>query len=80
MTIAKSIASARQHLPSNPQSYAQVMSANIRAAMSDRAANAYRKAISEDGFFVTGTDQSALDILSRGELQAEADTRWTFLP
>lgn len=50
MTITKTIEMARKYLKAgNERSYAQLMSAEIRAAMSDRAANAYRKAIGEDG-------------------------------
>ena len=50
MTIPKTIEMARKFLKAgNARAYAQLMSAEIRAAMSDRAANAYRKAIAEDG-------------------------------
>jgi hypothetical protein len=48
MTISKQIANCRAYLPSNPGAYARGMSAAIRAAMSDRAASALRKAIAED--------------------------------
>lgn len=46
MTIARTIQTARQHGIGG--AYARVMSGAIRAASSDRAANAFRKAISED--------------------------------
>ena len=49
MTIAKQIANCRIYLQTgNPGAYARGMSAAIRAAMSDRASNAFRKAIAED--------------------------------
>ncbi|MCW2317613.1 hypothetical protein M2322_003177 [Rhodoblastus acidophilus] len=49
MTIARHIELSRQHLRGgNPGAYARGMSGLIRAALSARAANAYRKAIAED--------------------------------
>lgn len=49
MTIARTIEIARQHLKAgNPGAYARVMAGAIRAAASNRAANAYRDAIAED--------------------------------
>ncbi len=49
MTISKQIEMARKYLTAgNSKSYAQSMSVSIRAAMSDKAANAFRKAIAED--------------------------------
>lgn len=48
MTITRQIAFARQSLPGNPGAYARSMSAAIRAAASNRAASALRKAIAED--------------------------------
>ena len=50
MTIAKTIAMARQHLASgNRGAYARIMSGAVRAAMSNRAANAYKAAMQADG-------------------------------
>lgn len=50
MTITKQIESARRYLrDGNGGAYARSMSGAIRAAASDRAANAFRKAIAEDG-------------------------------
>ena len=49
MTITKQIENARQHLEAgNYYAYAAQISAGIRSAMSDRAANAFRKAIAQD--------------------------------
>ena len=49
MTITKQIEVARKFLNAgNAKAYAQSMSGSIRAAMSDRAANSFRKAIAED--------------------------------
>lgn len=49
MTITKQIEFARKLLKSgNGKAYAQAMSGSIRAAMSDRASKAFRKAIAED--------------------------------
>ncbi len=49
MTIAKQIENSRKFLRAgNAGAYARGMSAAIRAAMSDRAAAAFRKAIAED--------------------------------
>lgn len=49
MTITKQIEVARKFLNAgNAKAYAQAMSGSIRAAMSDRAASAFRKAIAED--------------------------------
>ncbi|MBT9385484.1 hypothetical protein KM176_16540 [Pseudooceanicola sp. CBS1P-1] len=51
MTIAKTIETARQHLTNgNAGAYARIMSGAVRAAASDRAANAYRAAMKADGF------------------------------
>lgn len=50
MTITKTIEMARKMLNAgNGSAYARVMSGAIRSAMSDRAANSFRKAIVEDG-------------------------------
>lgn len=50
MTIGKTIQMARNMLHSgNGAAYARLLSAEIRASMSTRAANAVRKAIAEDG-------------------------------
>lgn len=50
MSIARTINTARAHLVAgNSGAYARVMSGAIRAAMSERAANAFRGAIAEDG-------------------------------
>ena len=50
MTIAKQIENARAHLKvGNKYAYAAQISAGIRSAMSDRSANSFRRAISEDG-------------------------------
>lgn len=46
MTITRTIELARQHGMTG--AYARVMAGAIRAASSDRAANAIRKAIAED--------------------------------
>lgn len=49
MTITKQIEVARKFLlTGNTKAYAQSMSGSIRAAMSDRAAKAFREAIAED--------------------------------
>ena len=49
MTITKQIENCRVYLKTgNPGAYARGMSAAIRAAMSDRAAKAFRNAIAED--------------------------------
>ncbi|MGJ7039177.1 hypothetical protein J2Y63_002432 [Shinella sp. BE166] len=50
MTNAKTIEMARKMLSAgNGAAYARLISGAIRSAMSDRAANAFRKAVSEDG-------------------------------
>jgi hypothetical protein len=50
MIVAKTIEMAREMLNAgNGEAYARVMSGAIRSAMSDRAANSFRKAIVEDG-------------------------------
>ena len=50
MTITKQIEMARKMLNAgNGGAYARLMSGSIRAAMSDRAAKAFRAAIVEDG-------------------------------
>jgi hypothetical protein len=49
MTVAKTIEMARKMLNAgNGKAYAGVMSGAIRSAMSDRAADSFRKAIAED--------------------------------
>lgn len=48
MTISKTISIAKQHAANgNREAAARILSGAIRAAASDRAANAYRAALSE---------------------------------
>lgn len=49
MTISKQIEMARKCLTVSPEAYARMLSASIRSAVSDKAANAYRAAIHQDG-------------------------------
>lgn len=49
-TVDRTISSARNYLKAgNRQSYAQLISAGIRASLSDAATKALRDAITEDG-------------------------------
>tara|TARA_R100000306_G_C4253230_1_gene81488 strand:- start:205 stop:396 length:192 start_codon:yes stop_codon:yes gene_type:complete len=55
MTIQQQIDNAREHLQraaavDNEYSYKALMSAAIRAALSNRALNQYYKALEEDGY------------------------------
>jgi len=53
MTTKRHIETARQHLAGgNKDAYINLMKAGIRAAMSARTANAYKKAMQQDGFGV----------------------------
>ena len=53
MTTKRHIEIARQHLAGgNKDAYVNLMKAGIRAAMSARTANAYKKAMQQDGFGV----------------------------
>lgn len=49
MTISQNIKAARGFIVTAPYAYAATMSGFIRSANSDRAAQAYRNAIREDG-------------------------------
>jgi len=53
MTNKRHIEITRQHLAGgNKDAYIKIMTAGIRAAMSARTANAYKKAMQHDGFGV----------------------------
>jgi len=52
MTNKRHIEIARQHLAGgNKEAYIKLMTAGIRAAMSARTVNAYKKALKQDGMF-----------------------------
>ena len=52
MTNKRHIEIARQHLASgNKEAYIKLMTAGIRAAMSERTVNDFKKAMKQDGFF-----------------------------
>ena len=52
MTNKRNIEIARQHLASgNKEAYIKLMTAGIRAAMSERTVNDFKKAMKQDGLF-----------------------------
>ena len=52
MTNKRHIEIARQHLAGgNKEAYIKLMTAGIRAAMSERTVNDFKKAMKQDGFF-----------------------------
>jgi len=59
MTNKRHIEIARQHLAGgNKEAYIKLMTAGIRAAMSERTVTAYKQAMKQDGTFT-------LDVLTR---------------